>query len=194
MSKDIVTGKSVEDILNMDVSKLTESELRKITGRLVSAGNKRVRRMVAEDEKSPALIALQKSGGMLSTKGKNLNQLRSEFKRAKQFLQSQTSSLRGFRKVKRDTIKALKGKDIILTDDQWDVFWRSFEELKEIDKSVATQDLKYGTLDAISKIVKADKDADVDDVVFSILGDIKKIYEERAKLHDSTSVSGYFEM
>lgn len=192
MSKDIVTGKSVEDILNMDVSKLTESELRKITGRLVSAGNKRARRMMAKDVMSPALNILQDTGGMLSTRGKSINQLRAEFKRAKNFLQSETSSLAGYKKVKKETMAQLKKEGIKISDKEWDVFWRAYEELKKQDPSIAVKGLKYEVLQEISKImVKGDS---VEDVVNNMAEKMSKIYEEKSRLDDSTSVSEFFEM
>ena len=53
-----VKGLSIKDILNIDLdafNNLSESDLRKITSRLVSASNKRIRRLKEHDINSPAL-------------------------------------------------------------------------------------------------------------------------------------------
>ena len=87
----IVSGISISDILSMDnatFDSLGEKPLRMIVGRLVSAGNKRLRNFEKKQETSPAERYVMEHGGMFSTKGKNLNALRAEFKRAKDFLES----------------------------------------------------------------------------------------------------------
>ena len=63
----LVSGMTVQDILNMDnttFNKLTESEMRKVVGRLVSAGNKRLRSFERAGESSPATRHGEKSGGV----------------------------------------------------------------------------------------------------------------------------------
>ena len=109
---EIVTGKSVEDILNMplhEVNKLTDIELKALTGRLVSAGNKRLRRYEA---KTGELPNAGKSGDYSNVKfsvaGKDRMQTLEEFKRAKSFMKAQTSSLRGTRAVKKESQRELK--------------------------------------------------------------------------------------
>ena len=113
--KSIVSGLSINDIMNMDIrkfNKLTEPELRKVVGRLVSASNKRIRRMESAGIETPALRKVNKSGGVFSVRDKNLNQLRSEFVRAKSFLQSPTSSIKGYKETQKKTIEGLKKQGI----------------------------------------------------------------------------------
>lgn len=100
--KSIVSGLSIDDILNMDIdefNKLNLSDLRKITGRLVSAANKRLRRFAASGIFTPATRAVERSGGSFSTKNKPLNALRSEFARAKTFLSAKTSTRQRYEKT-----------------------------------------------------------------------------------------------
>ena len=108
-----VKGMSINDILNIDLdtfNKMNERELRAITSRLVSAGNKRIRRLESKDIMSPALRGLG-SDRIFSTKlpknvnvSQRVNKLRSEFSRARGFLTSKTSTATGY----REYIKQLK--------------------------------------------------------------------------------------
>ena len=103
--KSIVSGMSVKDVLNMDIntfSSLNLSDMRKVVGRLVSAGNKRIRTFEKAGENSPALRYINKSGGKFSTKGKNLNELRREYARAKGFFESKTGNIKDWRKIKNE--------------------------------------------------------------------------------------------
>lgn len=110
-----VKGKSIQDILNMDVktfNNLTTPELRKVVGRLVSAGNKRLRRAEKAGITSPAHESVKESGGMFSAKGKTHEQLKAEFMRAKAFLKSPTSTQKGAKKFAKDMAKRLKEKGV----------------------------------------------------------------------------------
>lgn len=100
-------GKSVEDLIKMGsdynrYKRLSESTLRKVVNRLASAGNKRLRRMEAAGETSPAYRQVEQSGGKFTTKGKTLEGLQREFLRAKQFFEDKTSSLQFWKKTKAD--------------------------------------------------------------------------------------------
>ena len=120
---EVVKGLSVNDILNMDLStfnKLGETELRAITGRLVSAGNKRIRLLERAEEDTPALSRIQRSGGKLSTKNiprgkqQSVNLLRAEFTRAKDFLEDKTSTVKGWNETRQKSIEGLKLRGIDL--------------------------------------------------------------------------------
>ena len=110
-----VKGKSIQDILNMDAktfNNLTTPELRKVVGRLVSAGNKRLRRAEKAGITSPAHESVKESGGMFSAKGKTHEQLKAEFMRAKAFLKSPTSTQKGAKKFAKDMVKRLKERGV----------------------------------------------------------------------------------
>ena len=106
-----VKGLKISDILDIDLdsfNRLNEKELRALTSRLVSAGNKRIRRLQKYEINSPAMQSLGDTKSF-STKldqnlssQQNVNRLRSEFARARSFLTSETSTIGGFKKfVKR---------------------------------------------------------------------------------------------
>ena len=117
-----VSGKSIKDLIDLDIdtiNRMSRSDLSKVVSRLVSASNKRIRRAKASgvDELSPAYAKERK---MFSVKGKNVGQLKNEYKKLKNFLTLETSSQRktttskGFRQVQKKVDKrigAFKGKN-----------------------------------------------------------------------------------
>lgn len=111
-----VKGLKITDILNIDLdtfNNLNEKELRALTSRLVSAGNKRIRRLQKHEINSPAMQSLGKEK-VFSTKlskdtskQQKVNKLRAEFSRARSFLTSETSTISGYKKFKTRTIKKI---------------------------------------------------------------------------------------
>lgn len=118
-----VKGLKVTDILNIDLdtfNNLGESELRAITSRLVSASNKRIRRLKERDINSPAIRGLGEMS-QFSTKlneetpdEQRVNQLRHTFAKIRNFMTSETSTISGYNKfVKR--IKTKLAQDLGMT-------------------------------------------------------------------------------
>ena len=111
-----VKGLKITDILDIDLdtfNNLNEKELRALTSRLVSAGNKRIRRLQKHDINSPAMQSLGNEK-VFSTKlskdtskQQRVNKLRAEFSRARSFLTSETSTISGYKKFKKRTIKKI---------------------------------------------------------------------------------------
>ena len=102
-----VKGLKIYDILNIDLdtfNKLNESQLRAITSRLVSASNKRIRRLEKHNINSPAIQHLGKEKRFSTKLSKDtsrqqrVNKLRSEFSRARSFLTSETSTIKGWQR------------------------------------------------------------------------------------------------
>ena len=191
--KSIVSGLSVKQILNMDVSefnKLGLKDLQKITGRLVSAGNKRIRRANEKKIKSPAFAYIRDHGGMFSTKGKTLNQLRAEFVRAKNFLEAETSTIKGAEKFIRDSIAALEEVGVHLEYEDFNDIMEAYESLKKSDKSVAERGLKYGVLEELQSYV--DKGMDADAIKTEIYNELEAVYEKEQEEMSQDGVSGFF--
>jgi hypothetical protein len=172
-----------------DFNKLNESNLRKVVGRLVSAGNKRLRTFERHGESSPATRYVTQHGGVFSTKGKNLNQLRIEYVRAKQFLQSETSTYKGYQKVKQETISSLKKEGISLSKRQFEEFWNSYEKLKEVDRSVTDKRFKYVVLNAVSEQMEGDNKTS-DEIVNNIGSRLNELYEESQREESDGSSRG----
>lgn len=193
----IVSGLSVQNIINMDIStfnSLNASDMRKVVGRLVSAGNKRLRSFERAGESSPATRYVEKSGGAFSTKGKDLNALRSEFARAKQFLESKTGTRKGWKKAKEETIAGLKKHGVEMTESQFNDVWAAYEDLKEMSPDVANRGLKYSVLKEVADMV-TNTDKNADEIATAIHENLSQIYEERAGLNNGVDgVSGFFEI
>lgn len=194
----IVSGMSVTDILNMDIrdfNKLGISDLRKVVGRLVSAVNKRIRRFMKSGISTPATRALEKSGGMLSTKGKDLNQLRTEYARGKDFLNMETSSRKGYEEVQKKTVETLKGRGVDVTTEELDDIFEVYGRLKEIDPSVG---VILSSSQVIGEISKLDNTQDVQTRIMQAKERYNELYEENQEQfgRDVTlyGVSGFFEI
>lgn len=188
----IVSGKSVKDILSMDVSefnKLGLKDLQKITGRLVSAGNKRLRRAEEKGITSPAFAYIESSGGYFSTKGKNLNQLRAEFVRAKNFLESETGTIKGAEKFIDESITALKKEGVSINRGDFNEVMRLYESLKRSNPKVAERGLKYAVLQELSEKVETKLNAE--DVLTAMQNSLDQIYEREQENLDE-GVSGFF--
>ena len=120
-----VSGLTIEDILDMDfndINKLNRKDLSAITSRLVSASNKRIRRLEksTKGQTSPSLKNLK--GKTFSVKGKNTNQLRQEFANAKNFLQNKTSTIQGWEKEKKAIAQRSGFKNVKDSKKFWNVY------------------------------------------------------------------------
>lgn len=190
----IVSGMSVEQILNMDpatFNKLSLPEMRHVVGRLVSAGNKRLRNVERAGESTPATRRLIESGGPLSTKGKDLNALKTEYSRAKAFLQSRSSTIREWKKIREQTAKELRNKGVEVDVDDLDPVLETYEKLKEIDPNVSAQSMKYIVMQEISML---SDDMDLEDRVAYMAGRLQDLYEEQEALNNEfDGVSGFFD-
>lgn len=193
----IVSGMTVQDILNMDIAtfnKLSAPEMRKVVGRLVSAGNKRLRSFERSGESSPAVRYVNKSGGAFSTKGKDLNALRAEYTRAKNFLQSKTGTRKGWKQVKKETIAGLKKHGIEMTEQKFNDVWTAYEDLKELSPEVANRGLKYSVLKEVANMV-TDMYKSAEEIASALHKNLSQIYEEQVGLYnDVDGISGFFEI
>lgn len=136
-----VKGLSIDDIMNKDwndLAKLNLTDLKALTQRLVSASNKRLKRLESSNvgDYSGALQRRKKSGGRFSTKGKNINELRSEFRKAKTFLKSKTSTITGTRKVINTMSKKITGSGLdtiggFKSERTYKRFWNLYHDLEQ---------------------------------------------------------------
>ena len=98
-----VKGLSIQQILNMeweDVQKLSRKDLARITSRLVSSANKRLKRLEQSTlGESPAYRSVKARTGdvRFSVKRKNQGQLQNVFSEAKHFLNLKSSTVKGIK-------------------------------------------------------------------------------------------------
>lgn len=192
----IVSGLTVKEILSLEpdkLMKLNKKDLQKITGRLVSAGNKRIRRAREQDITSPAFAYVENEGGLFSTKGKTINQLRTEFVRARNFLTAETSTIKGAKKFKSESIALLKKEGVVISSDNFDRIMKLYETLRKNDKTITERSLKYNVFKELENIV--DDNRTNDDILSEMTNKINKIYEdEQRRINSNGGVSGFFNM
>ena len=195
----IVSGMSVSDILNMSerrFNKLTERELKLVVGRLVSAVNKRVRRFEKAGITTPATRALEKSGGKLSVKGKSLNELRSEYARARNFLNMETSTRKGYEQVQKRISETLRERGYDISPNELDDMFEVYNDLLEIDPSLSLSKDRYLLMQEIANMPD---DLDVSEKVLKAKERYTELYEQEqlelnGKEVDLYGVSGFFEI
>lgn len=136
-----VTGMSINDIMDIDIETfnvLGERELRAITSRLVSASNKRVRALQQRDINSPALRSLGTDTAFSTQLPQDINpkqrvnKLRSEFARARNFLQMKTSTIKGYKRYAKQLRTGLEeemGRN--LTDAEINTAFRILHKLQQ---------------------------------------------------------------
>ena len=185
---------TIKDILSIglnEFNKLKESQLRSLTGKLVSAANKRVRRFEAAGEKSPALSQVEQEG-MFSTRNKSFNEVRQEFARARRFLTSETGNIRGARRVRNRVIENLRRTGVDISQDQYNIFFEAYEKLKQRDPAVAEKRFKYLAMREISN--RIDDEMDPAEVVEALSRDFNSIYESAEEEEEMyANISEFFE-
>lgn len=120
---------------NRQLGKLTGSKLRKEVQKLVNTANKRISRLEKTPlgEFSPALKYLQEKKHItrFSIKGLKDQQIRNVYKGINQFLKAQTSTVTGWKKVRRETYKRVAGTDRPFIDEEDEKgYWRAYRRLE----------------------------------------------------------------
>lgn len=170
-----ITTRQILNISSSDFNKLSERELRKYVQTLANTANKRISTLRSSGLSSPALSYIE-SGGKISTRGKKLNELRSEYMRAKGFLESKTGSVRGARGVMNSTIQMLGARGVNINQSQYNDFWKAYERLKAAEPSVANKGMNYRVWGEIAEALH-DTD-DIEKIVENIYNNLEIIYEE----------------
>lgn len=191
-----VKGKTTKQLVSLDIEtfdKLSKPELRSVVARLSSTANKRLSGLKKRNQYTPAVMSAEKSGGKFTTAGKNLNQLREEYIRVRNFLNSKTSTISGWKQTQQSTISALKKQGINVSINDFDKLWKAYEELKEMSPEVAVRGLKYNVLAEINtSIINSSESAE--DIAFKIQRELTSIYERQAELEYDDTISGFFEL
>lgn len=202
----VVSGLSVQDVLRMDpddFENMEESDVRKLVGRLVSAGNKRLRTFEKRGETSPAYNRAMESGGKFSTAGKSVEELKEEFARARAFLKSETGSVRRWNKTqkiwKEMTAKMQDNKQNDI--DTVKLKWQVFEKLRKTDPNFTAKKMKYNAIETIEVVIDKYIDEGLDPrlllsdyYVGKMRKDLYSAYEEQEALNNEfdATVSDFF--
>ena len=195
-------GWTTEDILNVSESafeNLSESQLRQAVGKMRSTINKRLSRLEGKSNiASPSAFKLEQSGGKLTTKGKSVDELKTEYLRGKQFLQDKTSTVAGYKSFLEDMTDRLEGirnkTGLDIDEDKASDFFEAFQKLYDLDSRAADKRIKYDLWRDIKEEMK-DPTKSPEEIAISLQNRITEIYEEQQGISDDfeTSVSEFFE-
>ncbi len=197
-----VKGLKITDIMDIDLdafNRLTESELRHLTSRLVSAGNKRIRRLKAKDINSPALQGLGKEMAFSTklpkgtSRQQRVNKLRAEFSRARSFLTSETSTVSGYKAFAERTkerIASELGMDARTLGEKLDLN-RLFDILHKAQEKgiISSYRGSQGSVQAraiIADFLVEDPNMDEDELMARLEREADRMYEERELVEDET--------
>lgn len=184
-----VKGKGVKELSNLSLgefSSLTRQELAKVVSRLSSTANKRIKRLEKNDINSPAYRGVVSSGGKFSTRGKSLNELRSEYMRVTGFLKSKTSTVKGYKQVRKDLINRLGASDGELTNELEEKLWSVYNEMGGLSAFIqGSGDRQKFIYDSIIE----NPDASISELINDITDRLSDIYEEDEEIDD---LSEYF--
>ena len=129
-------SKTISEIIEMDLGHmkgLSQSSLARLTSRLVSAYNKRAKRLEQSGmaQYSPAYQGIAKENKTrLSVKGKTWNELIKTLSDAKRFLSERvTSSVTGAKKVRREMEKRIGHS--FRSHEESQRYWEAVDKLKE---------------------------------------------------------------
>lgn len=194
--KRVTQGKSVQEILKMNVSTLqgyTIKEQREIVSRLASAANKRLRGLESKDIETPATLKLKMSGGKVSVKGKSEDELLNEFYRARQFLNAKTSTRSGWKNVEKGVEKAIQDIEKINIHKGMgynELIGKAFayyDTLKEVDPTLVMNRDKYKMAEFIADLIYQNEDMNINDVMNRATQYIMDTYEAEQKRYNSTA-------
>ncbi len=170
----------IEDILDLEpgeLMKLDRPQLAKIVSQMSSVANKRVSRLKKSGVQSQALENVNRGGGSFGVRGKNINQLRSEYKRARGFLQSKSSTVKGAKAVNKRIEEQIGGS---LTPAQFKDFWGAYNRLEELEPNFLRE---YGS-EQMQRFLRnelEENNLSLDELLQSGLEEIQRQYEENTE-------------
>lgn len=187
-----ITDLTTKDILNIDPSiiySLNKKDMLVVTNKIVATANRRIRNLKKDDVGilSPALTSVSKRGGF-STKNKNLSQLRNEFKQVKSFLEKKSSTIQGFKKIRKKIYSKIVDSDesyYTPFDDleQEKRFWELYRRIEEEQKGgVRVWGKNYGSMQLQKDLKKLMVKYKRDSTILKHLNEkITQEYEEEIK-------------
>lgn len=176
-------------------TKLNQNQMKKVINILGTEANRRISEFEKAGETSPALRSVEKSGGRFSSANKKLNALRSEFIRAKNFLESRTGTVAKYDALKDEVIDTLESDyAIFLAKEDWHDLWDYYEKVKELNKTAKHAEIKYKIINVINNMIIEGKKSG-DDIVTEVAKKATKMYEDyMEEERKKPSVSSFFEI
>lgn len=202
---------TTKQIISMDIkefNRLDTRDLSKLVSRIASTANKSIKRVEKEIVKYDTRYKSTglKAGGpaayaqAIESKPKDrenvfglgrgsheLSELRKEFIRIRNYLQAETSTVRGIRKARQRTMQKLKAQGInIETEAEMQDLIMEYEQIKHDYPNIADQSFKYDVL----KVLSENREARAQDMR-DMMGKVRNEYEQRERDYN-TGVSEFF--
>lgn len=166
----------IENILKSDIINLSEKDFRKNLTILISAANKRIKRG-EKTEKDIVSPYLQKYlGTRFSLKNKSYTDTLNEYREVKQFLENKTSSISGYKKLLKESVKKLKEKGIKTDIKHIKQLWSIYNKLEERDPWISEQGkVNYDLQKDINESIK--DGLNMDEIMEKLTKKIDLLYE-----------------
>lgn len=178
----------IDDILNMDIDKLSRMnrrELAKVVSQLSSSANKRLRRLEQQGLTDSYAYNKAQTVGDFSVKGKNTNQLRKEFARVRDFINSKTSSVKGYKKFLGEVSTRVSGGNKSIGKKVYGdlglrkQFWSVYNRVKESYPSLFGSKGDSTRMQELIALILADNaDKSDDDIMNIVRENINNLYEK----------------
>lgn len=178
-TKQWIKGKSTDTLLHMTAQEFAEmaknvSHLRAVVSRIASTANKRLSALEKADIHSPAFE--ESRGKRFSTSGMNEAQLKAEFLRAKQFMSSPTSTVKGAKAWREKWQKELKEAGIPTTEEQAEKLHSAMRRLYDISPAMHDKDFYYEMLARVEQTINDEPLLSVNDLTEKYVNEIEDIY------------------
>lgn len=178
-AKQWIKGKSTDTLLHMTAQEFAEmaknvSHLRVAVSRIASAANKRLRALEKADIRSPAFE--ESRGKRFSTAGMSEAQLKAEFLRAKQFMTSPTSTVKGAKVWREKWQKELEEAGIPATEDKAEKLHSVMRRLYDISPTMHDKDFYYEMLTRVEQTINDEPLLSIDDLTEKYANEIEDIY------------------
>ncbi len=178
--------------MNLPMSKFEEyttTQQREIVSRLTSAANKRLKTLGKNSIENPATIRVDLSGGKFSVRGKSGQELKQEFFRAKQFLNSRFSKSSEWKKFEKKLNEGLKQNKAMQADkgEGMGLAFSYYDILQETDPRISSNREKYRLVDVIADYIREGNNAQ--EIINKSKEYLNNRYREEQESYNNQSVS-----
>lgn len=187
-------GITIQDVLNLDVSKLSEKQIAFYRNFAQGQANRSLTLWKKREEKSQAALAVLRERDRFNINLKSpLSEQRRELRAVQKFLKSKTRTLAGWEKQKKQVIQMVGGKTgVWLPDELYSDFWKLWNRLVEVDPGLEVLGYKYDVMAEVELSLMETHDIKKS---FDYMSQrLQEIYEEREKLYEEStrSISDFF--
>lgn len=185
-----------------DVVRMGFDELKKAVKSGAKKANERARKLFKKEGlfSTPALTRAKKSKergqtSLFSVKGKNRNQLLKEYKRIKNFMEDETSTITGTKKFYEKAAEKISTDGSTISADKVANVFKVFDKLSDESPWVSNQRFKYKVFEAIDQQIEPDQmsEEDIDNIVNGLEDVIEKIYRDEMDDEDFIDVNDFLE-